>query len=165
MTTSVVRTVVHGGQFEDFRRNRSAEDERYDDGSPALDVTDHWIVTLSGVPGTPLMFEGRNPAHRVSLVGSGLSLCVGPLAFDSMPGHHGQRTALLGPATAAPSKLPLYLQHGPWCERLHCQVGEAFVGSGDEAAHHNTAFVVMGELGGKVSVTALDSLGPGTWRS
>jgi hypothetical protein len=84
-----VQTADDGGHFEVFTRIRSAEDECYDDVAAALAGAHEGVVTLPMVPGTLLVFEGRNSLHRVSPVGSGLSRHVGLLAFDTLPGTMG----------------------------------------------------------------------------
>ena len=84
-----IQTADHGGHFEVFPRIRTVENECYDDVSAALAGTDEGVVTLPMVPGTLLVFEGRNSLHRVSPVGSGRSRHVGLLAYDTKAGTMG----------------------------------------------------------------------------
>jgi len=84
-----IQTADDGGHFEVFPRIRTADDECYDDVSAALAGTDAGVVTLPMVPGTLLVFEGRNSLHRVSPVGSGLVRHVGLLAYDTKAGTMG----------------------------------------------------------------------------
>ena len=84
-----IQTADDGGYFEVHPRIRTAEDERYDEVSLALSGRREDVVTVPMVPGTLLVFEGRNSLHRVSPVGSGSPRHVGLLAYDTAPDTMG----------------------------------------------------------------------------
>ncbi len=84
-----IQTADDGGLFEVHPRIRTGDDERYDEITAALAGTRDGMVTLPMVPGTLLVFEGRNSLHRVSPVGRGRVRHVGLLAYDTEPGTMG----------------------------------------------------------------------------
>ena len=74
-----------GGDFEVVPRIRSDGDERYEDVSRLLGGDHFDVVTLPMVPGTLLIFEGRNSIHRVSPIEGSTSRLVGLLGYDTRP--------------------------------------------------------------------------------
>jgi len=108
-----IQTADEGGRFEVHPRIRTADDERYEDVAGALAGDRAGVVTLPMVPGTLLVFEGRNSLHRVSPVGGGLPRHVGLLAYDTAPGTMGSdllREARYGrtePFAAPPETWPV----------------------------------------------------------
>ena len=164
-----IQTADHGGDFEVHPRIRSADDERYDDVARALaGARARRGHPARWSPGTLLVFEGRYSLHRVSPVGGGRPRHVGLLAYDTSPGTMGSellRENRYG-RTEPFAEPPVRLAADPGGGRMEVtvfttQIGEAFVGSGPEAAHLNT---VLGAKGGPVEtawVTALATPGPG----
>ena len=106
------------------------------------------VVTLPMTPGTLLIFEGRHSLHRVSPIeGATLAPCRAP-RLRHQAGHRGQRPAPRGPLRAHRA-LPTARRPDDLAGTAasSTQFGEAFVGSGAEAAHVNT---VLGARGGPV---------------
>ena len=80
-----VRDADVGGDFEVVPRIRSDADERYDDVARLLGGDTAEVVTLPMVPGTLLIFEGRNSIHRVSPIVGETSRLVALLGYDTRP--------------------------------------------------------------------------------
>lgn len=80
-----LRDAEVGGDFEVVPRIRTDDDEHYDQVARLLagDTTD--VVTVAMVPGTLLLFEGRNSIHRVSPIGGTTSRLVALLGYDTRP--------------------------------------------------------------------------------
>ena len=139
-----IQAAERGGDFDVVPRLRSAERRSLRRGGRASSRATHdGVVTLPMTPGTLLIFEGRHSLHRVSRSKGQRLRHVGLLAYDTKPGTVSSellREVRYGRA-AAFAEPPVDVAG------FVTQLGEAFVGSGPEAAHVNT---VLGEKGGPV---------------
>jgi hypothetical protein len=81
-----IQAAERGGSFDVVPRIRTADDEHYDQVASLLDGDLDGVVTLPMVPGTLLVFEGRNSIHRVSPIRGARLRHVGLLAYDTKPG-------------------------------------------------------------------------------
>ena len=129
------------------------------------------VVTLPMTPGTLLIFEGRHSLHRVSPVG-GRPRCATSGSWPTTRSRGPWAATCCGwTATAGPCRSPIRRplapgpdvtgRHDPPAAGVGTQIGEAFVGSGPDAAHLNT---VLGARGGPVEsawATALAMPRPG----
>lgn len=76
-----------GGHFECASRIRTREDESYEEVARVLrGEAGRRVEVLPMVPGTLMVFEGRNSLHRVSPVEGPVPRIVGLLAYSTEPG-------------------------------------------------------------------------------
>ncbi len=81
-----IQSSVEGGDFENAKLIRSADDEHYDDVAAVLDGRGpERVRTEPMTPGTLMVFEGRNSMHRVTPIKGGLPRYVALLAYDTKP--------------------------------------------------------------------------------
>jgi hypothetical protein len=75
-----------GGDFENAKLIRSADDEHYDDVAAVLAgrARDR-VRTEPMTPGTLMVFEGRNSMHRVTPIAGDRPRYVALLAYDTKP--------------------------------------------------------------------------------
>ena len=138
-----IQAAAHGGDFDVAPRIRGADDERYDDVASVLRGDLAPVVTLPMTPGTLLVFEGRHSLHRVSPIDGDTLRHVGLLAYDTSPGTVSSdllREVRYGRA----DRVRRAARH---MAAFVTQLGEAFSGTSQEAAHVNT---VLGAKGGPV---------------
>jgi hypothetical protein len=82
-----LRSSVAGGEFECAPLIRSATDESYDAVASILrGEAPDMVEVFPLVPGTMMIFEGRNSLHRVSPVRGAVSRSVMLLGYDTKPG-------------------------------------------------------------------------------
>jgi hypothetical protein len=82
-----IRASERGGNFECASRIRSADDENYEEvGRVLRGERPERVEILPMVPGTLMIFVGRNALHRVSPVQGDVARHVALLAYDTKPG-------------------------------------------------------------------------------
>ncbi len=75
-----------GGDFDNAKLIRSADDEHYDDVAAVLaDTAPDRVRTEPMTPGTLMVFEGRNSMHRVTPIRGDRPRFVALLAYDTKP--------------------------------------------------------------------------------
>lgn len=78
---------AEGGELESATRIRSADDEHYELVSAVLDgEADERLTRFAVVPGTLMLFQGRDSLHRVRQVAGDAVRCVVLFGFDMRPG-------------------------------------------------------------------------------
>ena len=75
-----------GGDFEVAPFIRTAVDEHYDDVAGVLGGDRAPLTVLPMMPGTLLVFAGRNSMHRVSPIHGSTPRLVGLFGYDTQPG-------------------------------------------------------------------------------
>jgi len=75
-----------GGDFEVAPFIRTADDERYDDVARVLAGDRSSLTVQPMIPGTLLVFAGRNSLHRVSPIHGATPRLVGLFGYDTKPG-------------------------------------------------------------------------------
>lgn len=100
MTDFVVSIAIQssesGGDFENAKQIRSAQDERYSDVADVLDDDRTDLVrTEPMTPGTLMLFDGRWSMHRVTEIRGPRPRYVALLAYDTEPGTDSSETLKL----------------------------------------------------------------------
>jgi len=100
MTDFVVSIAIQssesGGDFENAKQIRSAQDERYSDVADVLDDERTDLVrTEPMTPGTLMLFDGRWSMHRVTEIRGPRPRYVALLAYDTEPGTDSSETLKL----------------------------------------------------------------------
>lgn len=81
-----IQSSDEGGDFENAKLIRSADDEHYDDVAAVLaDTAPDRVRTEPMTPGTLMVFEGRNSMHRVTPIRGDGPRFVALLAYDTKP--------------------------------------------------------------------------------
>jgi hypothetical protein len=85
VTSLAIQSAEEGGHFEFVPMIRSASDENYEDVARVLSGTHKKIQRISNLPGTLVLFKGRNSIHRVSTISGKTPRLMGLLAYDEKP--------------------------------------------------------------------------------
>ncbi len=80
-----LRDALVGGDFEYAPRIRSRDDECYDAVRRVLEGDRGPVRRIPMMPGTLLLFEGRDSMHRVTPIAGGGERLVALLAYDTRP--------------------------------------------------------------------------------
>lgn len=111
MTDFVVSIAIQssesGGDFENAKQIRSAQDERYSDVADVLDDERKDLVrTEPMTPGTLMLFDGRWSMHRVTEIRGPRPRYVALLAYDTEPGTDSSETLKLSRYGRLPVEAP-----------------------------------------------------------
>ena len=82
----LIQDCLSGGEYEFVPMIRSRDNENFDKVKAVLKGSTEGVIRLEIKPGSLVLFEGRNPLHRVTPIEGDVMRLIALLGYDTKPG-------------------------------------------------------------------------------